>query len=317
MFVSEMRSRLSRLGGRSTISLVVCAACLAALPAAASAATVEPYPKPGDARQFAATDGGWTSTTGGTGACIAGVTCPAVTNSFNGSNGSSGASDGYLTTDEGGLLSAGILATSNGVWESPNFVYHGSAGYVPEVITYRMRRQANLDDFLAVAGTDATYRVDLINHSGGADVPVIATRGAAGPSAWTPETQVVLDPADLDIGSEYSVRITTVFQSPIAALPSGGVGYDAVALRAFRLPNTFIRSGPGRRTSDHTPTYGFRSDNRNSDFECSVDAAAFSPCASPFTLQELDTGMHTFAVRAVDRIGTDQTPATREFRVLR
>ena len=40
------------------------------------------------------------------------------------------------------------------------------------------------------------------------------------------------------------------------------------------------------------------------------------PCASPFTLQELGAGMHTFAVRADDRVGTDQSPATRTFRVL-
>ena len=63
-------------------------------------------------------------------------------------------------------------------------------------------------------------------------------------------------------------------------------------------------------------TYTFRSDNRNATFDCSVDAEGFSPCASPFTLQELGTGMHTFAVRADDRVGIDRSPATRTFRVL-
>jgi hypothetical protein len=48
-----------------------------------------------------------------------------------------------------------------------------------------------------------------------------------------------------------------------------------------------------------------------SDFECSLDGAAFSTCSSPIGYSNLGGGAHTFQVRAVDTSGNkDPSPAT-------
>jgi hypothetical protein len=64
------------------------------------------------------------------------------------------------------------------------------------------------------------------------------------------------------------------------------------------------------------PTFSFSSDEAGSVFECSLDSAPFSACASPQTLTGLGVGSHTFAVRAIDPVGNvDPTPATASFTV--
>ena len=83
-------------------------------------------------------------------------------------------------------------------------------------------------------------------------------------------------------------------------------------------PETSIDAGPadGGFTNDTTPTFEFSSPDGTATFECSVDGAAYAPCASPFTTPTLANGSHTFSVRAVDPQGTtDQTPASRTFTV--
>ena len=51
-------------------------------------------------------------------------------------------------------------------------------------------------------------------------------------------------------------------------------------------------------------------------YECSVDGAAFTPCASPVSLSGLAPGRHTLEVRAVDEDGrVDPTPAAWAFDV--
>jgi subtilisin family serine protease len=81
-------------------------------------------------------------------------------------------------------------------------------------------------------------------------------------------------------------------------------------------PNTVIQSGPAATTGVARPTFAFASSEPARAYHCRVDAAAFAPCASPFTTAPLANGPHTFAVRAVDRAGNlDPTPATRAFTV--
>lgn len=56
----------------------------------------------------------------------------------------------------------------------------------------------------------------------------------------------------------------------------------------------------------------------NPQFECSLDSTPFSVCTSPVTYNSLQTGFHTFKVRAVNSIGNaDPTPATFEWKVLK
>jgi hypothetical protein len=49
-------------------------------------------------------------------------------------------------------------------------------------------------------------------------------------------------------------------------------------------------------------------------FECSLDSAAFTPCASPVVYSSLSFGQHPFAVRAIDDAGNVGTPARRTLR---
>jgi hypothetical protein len=80
-------------------------------------------------------------------------------------------------------------------------------------------------------------------------------------------------------------------------------------------PDTTLGAGPGPSTSDTTPTFSFFSDLASATFECSLDGAAFAPCTSPLTAEELSEGDHIFHVRAVSSAGTDPTPAIRPFTV--
>ena len=81
-------------------------------------------------------------------------------------------------------------------------------------------------------------------------------------------------------------------------------------------PDTAIDSGPSGTVSDSTPSMGFSSPEAGATFECSVDGAAFSACASPLELGPLSQGDHDFEVRASDAAGnTDATPASRSFTV--
>ena len=106
-------------------------------------------------------------------------------------------------------------------------------------------------------------------------------------------------------------------------------GYAAIA-QAFRnatvpcqpdtkAPQTTITTGPvSRHTHDRTPTFGFRSSEAGSTFQCSLDRAAFKSCSSPHTASKLSYGRHSFRVRAIDKAhNIDATPARAAFKVIR
>ncbi len=87
---------------------------------------------------------------------------------------------------------------------------------------------------------------------------------------------------------------------------------------ASSRPQTQLTRKPPKRTHDRTPTFGFRSDERGSSFQCRVDGKPFAPCRSPFTTRKLAFGRHAFQVRARDASGNlDPSPASYSFRVLR
>jgi hypothetical protein len=50
-------------------------------------------------------------------------------------------------------------------------------------------------------------------------------------------------------------------------------------------------------------------------FECSLDGAAFTACASPYSTAGLAPGEHSLAVRAIDASGNVSEPASRSFAV--
>jgi hypothetical protein len=75
-------------------------------------------------------------------------------------------------------------------------------------------------------------------------------------------------------------------------------------------------SGPGQGALQavNTETFAFLS-NEVATFQCRLDAAAFSDCASPFTLTRLSAGLHTFELKGTDRAGNTSTVASRSWTV--
>ncbi len=75
-------------------------------------------------------------------------------------------------------------------------------------------------------------------------------------------------------------------------------------------PDTSIVSGPPSSTTDRGATIVFASSESDSSFACSLDGAAFAPCAPPLELSDLAPGTHALRVRATDVAGNvDPTPA--------
>ncbi|MCP3421830.1 hypothetical protein [Nocardioides pinisoli] len=82
-----------------------------------------------------------------------------------------------------------------------------------------------------------------------------------------------------------------------------------------KAPETTITGGPTGFVSSRAASFTFDADE-TATFECSVDGGAYTACGSPLELDELEQGVHSLSVRAVDLAGkTDATPATRSWTV--
>jgi hypothetical protein len=76
-------------------------------------------------------------------------------------------------------------------------------------------------------------------------------------------------------------------------------------------PETVISNGPGASTTSTSASFSFTSPEQGAVFECSLDSAAFTSCASPKSYSGLSVGSHSFQVRALDAAGNiDGSPAS-------
>jgi hypothetical protein len=97
----------------------------------------------------------------------------------------------------------------------------------------------------------------------------------------------------------------------------GGGGGAGTGAQKKGAPQTTLRSRPGKKTYDRTPTFRFGSNEAGSTFQCKLDGKPFKGCRSPFTSKRLSFGKHTFKVRARDKSGKlDPSPASYSFKVL-
>jgi hypothetical protein len=81
-------------------------------------------------------------------------------------------------------------------------------------------------------------------------------------------------------------------------------------------PETTIALGPSGSVASQSASFGFKSSDRHSKFQCRLDAGAWAGCDSPKSYSQLAAGAHTFSVRAYDRAGNvDPTPAARTWTV--
>ena len=80
------------------------------------------------------------------------------------------------------------------------------------------------------------------------------------------------------------------------------------------LPDTVIDSGPERTVPSKDATFNFSAAGTASGFECHLDRAKWAACTSPFVVNALPDGKHSFEVRALGPSGRpDPTPAHRDW----
>ena len=81
-------------------------------------------------------------------------------------------------------------------------------------------------------------------------------------------------------------------------------------------PDTTIESGPDDPTASPTAQFVFSSNDTNAGYECALDAAGFSSCATPAEYTGLAAGEHTLRVRAKDLAGSvDDSPAVHTWTI--
>ncbi|MFY0407437.1 beta strand repeat-containing protein [Solicola sp. PLA-1-18] len=123
-----------------------------------------------------------------------------------------------------------------------------------------------------------------------------------------------LTTAALSLGS-HSLTATYDGATEFATSTSASVTHVVADTTA---PQTTLTGGPaqGSVSTTDNATFDLSSDDTGAEFECSLDGAAPSVCASPFTITDLADGAHTLTVAARDSAGNvDATPATRTWRV--
>ncbi|HEX6053895.1 MAG TPA: BNR-4 repeat-containing protein [Gemmatimonadaceae bacterium] len=76
-----------------------------------------------------------------------------------------------------------------------------------------------------------------------------------------------------------------------------------------------IDGHPDKATRQTSARFAFSSKEPGVRFACRVDDAPFAPCKSPLVLDELDEGVHRFAVTAEDKAGNVSEPAVFEWTV--
>jgi hypothetical protein len=110
--------------------------------------------------------------------------------------------------------------------------------------------------------------------------------------------------------------------SSISAAPVVEISYTAVASSPTTnpVPNTTITSHPKPKivtTKKRVKVkFGFSSNVAGATFKCKLDKGSFAPCTSP-KAYKVKPGKHKFSVEAIGAGGTDPTPASFRFKVVK
>jgi len=147
--------------------------------------------------------------------------------------------------------------------------------------------------------------------------------GVAAGVTYDPVThRATLDPATpLAPATSYTATVEGETDG-VKDLQGSGLAADKIwsftteAVPDTTPPDTTIGDGPTGLTASSSATFTFSSSETGSTFECKLDAASFSTCTSPHTLDGLSEGSHTFRVRATDAAGNDDpSPAERTWTI--
>ena len=188
-------------------------------------------------RDFGDSIGGWKARNQYKGACIKTLTCPPLENSYAATGGADGAGDGFIITAVKDLT--GLVSEERVFWESPVFKWRGVDDEQPDGIRFTIDRNTNLQALLILGGS-ATYRVDAVDTTNGANVAtvIVPKRNLDSTTSWRREGPFTVARDALKLGRRYFIRITTVFNTNAHVIDNGANAYDNVVLFAKAKPDS-------------------------------------------------------------------------------
>jgi len=225
--------------GRRWLAAGVCLLAMLTTTASANAAN-SVYPTDRDAISLRNGPAGWSDDTSSEGLCVPVLLCPAITNSIRTHGGPGNA--GYLHTRLGSLT--GVGATSIATFTGPAFTYRGVGGQMPDEVSLRLSRRADVAALLDVTGTDATYSVKLLNLSGGPDVELLGDESLDGSRQWSQVPAVRVDPDQMQVGNRYRLEVVSRFESGVQVVTGTFADYAKLRLIAKREEVAGGGSGP-------------------------------------------------------------------------
>jgi fibronectin-binding autotransporter adhesin len=136
-------------------------------------------------------------------------------------------------------------------------------------------------------------------------------------------------PKQLTVGYDDAAKKATVAVSSTGANCGGGSGANGggggnggggAGQQSVKPAETILGGKPKKtiktKKAKVKVSFSFSSDVAGATFECKLDKGAFTPCTSPKSYK-VKLGKHTFLVRAVGPGGTDKTPASKTFKVVK
>ena len=223
---------------RGLVSALAATAVLALAGPATAGAAKQVYAPGAKAHTLNGGSGGWKATDteagplGQTLCIVSGVLiCPSAESSYQSEGGAKGgAGDGYVSTDFSVLV--GVAGSGTSVWQSKQFTYRGVNGKKAKRLKFKVSRQSDLTELLALPNSSARYAAEIVPAAGGNTVAV-GDGAIPASSDWTKLQKGAK--GQLKRGRKYSLRITSTYETGVAGvIEDGSVGYDNPRLVAKR-----------------------------------------------------------------------------------
>ena len=145
----------------------------------------------------------------------------------------------------------------------------------------------------------------------GLPAPSIVDLTALGPDTFLVTASTGTGSGTLGLDLIDNDSILDASGNPLGGAGAGNGNFRGDVYTIDRVePDTTITSNPPETTTSTSASFSFISTEANGTFECSLDGAPFTPCATPQSYK-LASGSHVFQVRAIDTIGNAElTPAS-------
>ncbi len=209
-----------------------------------------------------------------------------------------------IAAPDGRTLVSATVGTSGGFIDAQSLPDTGTAGNTdatPASRTWMVDFTAPAPPVIESPADGSLYVTGTITLSGTAEAGSFvelfdgaASKGgttATGSGTWSKTLTGVAD------GSHtYTAKATDAASNTSAPSNARTIAVDTVA------PTTTILDAPTSPTGSTAASFTFEANEAGSSFECSLDGAAFTPCATPESYSGLASGSHAFS-RPSDRFG--------------